>query len=154
VAVALVTLFGALPVAIAAGLPLLSNKDTISYYTESGTSLSAPFPVDAGWKPTVRVGKYVTRISWPRLRPLGATMDYVVLREWWTYATSCNAVTGAAQCVVHGHLVSATHRTEVVDHPAHGKWTYRIAAVASWINDPTAGNIFVAGPPVTVTVTR
>jgi len=81
-------------------------------------------------------------------------MDYVVLREWWTYATSCNAVTGAAQCVVHGHLVSATHRTEVVDHPAHGKWTYRIAAVASWINDPTAGNIFVAGPPVTVTVTR
>jgi hypothetical protein len=153
-AVALVTLFGALPAALAAGLPLLSNKDTISYYTESGTSLSAPFPVDAGWKPTVRVGKYVTHISWPRLRPPGATMDYVVLREWWTYATSCNAVTGAAQCVVHGHLVSATHRTAVVDHPAHGKWTYRIAAVASWINDPTAGNIFVAGPPVTVTVTR
>jgi hypothetical protein len=151
-AAALVMLFAVLPAALAAGLPLLSNNDTISYSTESGTSLSAPFPIDAGWKPTVRVGGDATRISWPRLRSLGATMDYVVLREWWTYATSCNAVTGAAQCVVHGHSVSATHRTTVVDHPAKGKWTYRIAAVASWVNDPTAGNIFVASRPVTVTV--
>ncbi len=38
--------------------------------------------------------------------------------------------------------------------PRSGRWVYRIAAVASWIHDPTTGNIFVAGPPVTVKVPK
>src|SRR5581483_9152659 len=42
-AAGLATLFGLVPLALAMGLPRLSNTDTISYYTQTGLSLSAPF---------------------------------------------------------------------------------------------------------------
>jgi hypothetical protein len=154
-AVGLVTLFAVLPAALAAGLPLLSTSDAISYYTQSGASLSAPFPVDSSWRPSVVAGKGGTvRLAWPRLQPLGATMEYNVLRAPGTQPVVCDTTSGGAQCRLNADIVSAIKGTSFVDHPPAGRWTYRIAAVASWIDDPTAGNIFVAGQSATVAVTR
>jgi hypothetical protein len=153
--VGLVTLFAVLPAALAAGLPLLSTSNAISYYTQTGVSLSAPFPVDSSWGPSVVAGKGgAVRLAWPRLRPLGGTMEYDVLRAPATQPVICDATGGGAQCRLNAVVVSAIRGTSFVDHPPAGRWTYRIAAVASWIDDPTAGNIFVAGPPATVAVTR
>jgi hypothetical protein len=56
---------------------------------------------------------------------------------------------GGAQCRLNAGILAAIHGTRYVVKSA-GESTYRIAAVASWINDPTAGNIFVVGPPVTI----
>jgi hypothetical protein len=152
-AAALVTLFAVVPVALAAGFPLLSKTDTISYYTQTGTVLSAPFPVDSSWHVSAVPGAHAVHLRWRRLSPLGGTMDYVVLRSP-TRDVTCDQTGGGAQCRINAGIVAAIHRTSVVDHPPAGTWIYRIAASASWINDPSAGNIFVVGTPLTVTVPR
>jgi hypothetical protein len=153
-AAALVTLFAVVPAALATGLPLLSNSDAISYYTQTGASLSAPFPVDGSWKLAASGGKGAVRLAWRRLKPIGGTMDYVVLRAPASQPAVCDQTGGGAQCRLNAGIVAAIHRTSVVDHPPPGAWVYRIAASASWINDPSAGNIFVVGAPVTITVRR
>ena len=154
-AAGLVTLFGAVPLGLAAGLPLLSSSDTLSYYTQTGPSLSAPFPTDPGWRPTVTAAAGgIVRISWKRLAPLGGTMDYNVLRAPGVQSVICPVTGGGAQCRLNTTVAAATRGTSFVDRPPAGRWVYRVVAVASWINDPTAGNIFVAGSPVTITVRR
>ena len=149
----LVTVFSVVPAALAAGLPLLSNSDTISYYTQNGVALSAPFAVDASWHATAAGGKGSARLTWRRLRPPGSTMDYVVLRAPASQPIVCDVTGGGAQCRLNVGTVAAIHGATFVDHPPPGKWVYRIAASGSWINEPAAGNIFVVGSPVTVTVT-
>jgi len=146
---ALVTFFAIVPACLALGLPTLKNSDTISYYTQTGASLSAPFPVDSGWRPTVarRGGKAI--LTWPRLAPLGGTVDYQVLGAPANQPIICDETSGGAQCRLNAGVLTAIHGTRYVVSSG-GESTYRIAAVASWINDPTAGNIFVVGPPVTI----
>jgi hypothetical protein len=153
-AAALVTLFAIVPAAFAAGLPLLSSSDTISYYTQTGASLSAPFPVDTAWRPVVAAVRGAVQVRWLKLRALGGTMDYVVLRAPANEPIVCDVTSGGAQCRLNAETVSATPGTSFVDKPPAGRWTYRVGAVASWIEDPTAGNIFTVGPPVTITARR
>ena len=150
--VAGVTLFGVVPIGLATGLPLLSKSDTISYYTQTGVVLSAPFPVDAGWRPHVSTRPASVRLDWRRVHALGGTLDYVVLRAPADSTFVCSVTKGGAQCRLTGTIVDATRGTSFVDHPPLGNWNYRIGAVASWINDPTAGDIYVASSPVDVTL--
>jgi hypothetical protein len=152
-AAALVVLFGVVPVALAAGLPVLKETDTISYYFQPG-SLSAPFGVDKDWRPTVTRHGGRVRLTWPAQRPLGGTMDYVVFRASAKEPIYCDTTGGGAQCRLIGEPVIATRKTTFVDHVTGGAFEYRIAAVASWINDPTAGDIYVVSPPLSVSVPR
>jgi Dolichyl-phosphate-mannose-protein mannosyltransferase len=152
-AAGLATLFGVVPLALAAGLPRLSNSDTISYYTQSGPSLSAPFPVDNSWRSKVHRAAGSLRITWRPVHVLGGTMNYIVFRAPEHQEVFCDVTGGGAQCRLTGTIVDATRGTSFVD-TTPGRWTYRVAAVASWIDDPTAGNIFVVGPPLTITVPR
>jgi hypothetical protein len=146
---ALVTFFSIVPACLALGLPTLKNSDTISYYTQTGASLSAPFPVDSGWRPTVMRRGRTAILTWPRLAPLGGTVDYQVLGAPASQPIICDQTGGGAQCRLNAGILAAIRGTRyVVD--SRGESVYRIAAVASWINDPTAGNIFVVGPPVTI----
>jgi Dolichyl-phosphate-mannose-protein mannosyltransferase len=151
VVAALVTLFAIVPMGLAA-LPRLSNSDTLSYYTQSGASLSAPFAVDSSWKLSVSHTGRTYHLSWPRLAPLGGTLDYNLVLAPADQAIVCDVTGGGAQCRVNGSVVSATHGTTYTATLSPGTWTYRILATGSWVNQPTAGNVFVAGPPVTVTV--
>lgn len=148
----LVTLFAVVPIALAAGLPTLSTSDTLSYYTQSGSSLSAPFAVDPSWKPTLTRAGRTVHLSWRRLTPLGGTLDYNVVVAPASQAIVCAVTGGGAQCRVNGSLAAATHGTAYTGKLGPGTWTFRVLATGSWINDPMAGNSFVAGPPVTVTV--
>jgi len=150
-AATLVTLFGVVPVALAAGLPVLKNTDTISYYFQP-SSLSAPFGVDKGWRPTVTRHGGRIRLTWPAQRPLGGTMDYVVFRAHANNSIFCDKTGGGAQCRLVGQPITATRGTTATDRVPAGSWDYRVAAVASWINDPTAGDIYVVSRPVDVTV--
>jgi len=150
----LLALFTVVPIGLAAGLPLLANADAISYYTQSGVSLSSPFSVDAGWVPHVHAKNGAVRIAWRGLEPLGAAMNYNVLRAPAAQPVICGVTGGGAQCRLDATTVTAVRGTSYVDRPPSGRWTYRIAAVASWIDDPTAGNIFVVGAPVTVTAPK
>jgi len=81
-------------------------------------------------------------------------MDYIVLRAPAHEPIVCDATGGGAQCHLNADTVTATRGTSFVDNPPVGRWTYRVGAVASWIADPTAGNIFQVGPPATITERR
>jgi len=151
---ALLIVFAVVPVGLAAGLPLLSKTDTISYYTQNGVSLSAPFSVDSKWVPRVSTQDGAVQIAWAGLHPLGGAMGYNVLRAPAAQPVVCSVTGGGAQCRLNATTVAAVRGTSYVDRPPAGRWTYRVAAVASWINDPTAGNIFAVGAPVTVTVPK
>lgn len=148
----LVTVFAVAPTALALGLPLLSNADALSYYTQSGASLSAPFSVDSGWHPTVATSPRTVRLHWRALKPLGGEMEYRVFRAQEGRAITCDVTGGGSQCRLTGVLVAAQADTTVVDHVPAGRWDYRVVAVASWIKDPTAGDVYVAATPVDVTV--
>jgi hypothetical protein len=145
----MVTFFAIVPACLAVGLPTLKNSDTISYYTQTGASLSAPFPVDSGWRPTVTRRGRTAILTWPRLTPLGGTVDYQVLAAPASQPIICDETSGGAQCRLNAGILAAIHGTRYVAKSG-GESIYRIAAVASWIDDPTAGNIFVVGPPVTI----
>ena len=153
-AAGVVTIFAVVPAALAAGLPLLSSNDTISYFTQTGASLSAPFSVDTAWRPVATATRGAVRVRWPKLGALGATMDYVVLRAPANEPIVCDATAGGAQCRLNADTINATRGTSYIDKPPAGGWTYRVGAVASWIQDPTAGNIFTVGPPVTIIARR
>ena len=78
-------------------------------------------------------------------------MDYIVLRTPASQPIVCDATSGGAQCRLNAATVAAIRGTSFVDKPPAGRWTYRVGAVASWIEDPTAGNIFAVGTPATIT---
>ena len=148
------TVFCAVPVGLAAALPALSKSDSISYYVQTGPSLSAPFTVDDGWHPTLSRRKATVHLSWHPLSPLGGAIAYRVLRSPAQQAVVCDTTGGGAQCRLNATVVTATKGTSFVDNPGPGRWNYRIAAVGSWINDPTAGDIYVVGAPIDVTVPK
>lgn len=152
-AVAVVMLFGIVPIALAAGLPTLKTTDTISYYTQP-SGLSAPFGVDTGWRVRLTHTGGRVAITWPAQHPIGGTMNYVVLRAPEDDDLYCAPTHGGAQCQLLGKQVKATRGTSFVDHVGAGTWNYRVAAVASWIDDPTAGDIYVISKPLNVTVSR
>ena len=148
------TLFCAVPAVLAAALPPLAQSDSISYYTQTGASLSAPFDVDAAWHPTLSRRGGTIRLSWPRLSPLGGSMGYRVLRSPALQPIICDVTGGGAQCRLNATTVAEIKGSTFTDRPGPGSWNYRVAGVASWISDPTAGDIYVVGPALDVTVPK
>jgi hypothetical protein len=153
-AAAVIGVFGVAPLALAATLTPLPRKQTLEYYTQitTNTGLSAPFGVDGAWRAAISRDGQRLRVTWPRLHPLGGTMGYLVIRapaNDWLY---CDVTGGGSQCRLLGSVIAATKGTSIVDRPPPGTWVYRVAAVASWIAEPTAGDIYVVGRPVRVTV--
>jgi hypothetical protein len=142
----------ATPLALSATLPPLSRSDGVSYYIRSGSTLSAPFAVDRAWHAKIALRGTEVHVTWRPLRPLGGTMSYLVLRAPANASASCDDVSGGAQCVLLGNVAAATNATSAFESPGGGTWSYRVAAVASSTRDPAAGDIYVVGPPLRVTV--
>jgi hypothetical protein len=151
-ATGIVTLFAIVPIALATALPTLKNSDTLTYYTQSGTHLSAPFNVDSGWRATASPHGGVVHLAWHTLRSIGGKMNYVVLRAPANNAVACDVTGGGAQCRLLGTIVDYTNTTSFDERLPPGRWEFWIGAKASWIDDPTAGDIYVVSPPAVVTV--
>ncbi len=152
-AAGLVTLFAIVPVCLAAALPTLKNSDQLVYYTQSGVSLSAPFTVDASWRPHVSQAGGLVTLHWPTLHAIGGHMNYVVFRAPVDQAVICDVTGGGAQCRLLGTIVDyANGGNAFQERPGPGVWQYRIGAKASWLDDATQGDVYVTGPPVDVKI--
>jgi hypothetical protein len=151
----LVTLFAVVPIGLAAALPTLKTTDKLSYYTQDGVSLSAPFDVDNGWRPQVNQSGGLVTLQWNGLRSIGGHMNYVVLRAPINATVACDATGGGAQCRLLGAIVDYTNGKHAYrERPGPGVWQYRVGAKASWLNEANQGDIYVVSPPVDVKVTR
>lgn len=60
---------------------------------------------------------------------------------------------GSSQdCHLFMRQIKATKGLGFTDRPPPGKWTYRVALGANWLNDPTRGDLLLVSKPVTVKV--
>jgi hypothetical protein len=60
---------------------------------------------------------------------------------------------GAAQdCSLFMRRIHATRELSFVDRPPPGRWTYRVALAANWLDDPARGDLLVVSQPMTVRV--
>jgi len=112
-------------------------------------------PVDAALRlSATRIGSGVL-LRWEPTQPSAAKVIYRIWRS--------GAPNGGAKCVpVAAHASENCTITMDddgahpgrgwVDRPGPGKWTYRLALQANWLNSPIQGDVFSIGPPVTVRV--
>ena len=147
------TLFGLVPVALAVGLPTLKNSDVLTFYTQTGTHLSAPFNVDSAGHATLTLRNGETHVTWPRLHAVGGHMNYIVMRAPANDNIVCDVTGGGAQCRVNGTIWDYTKNgTSFHERPHPGEWVYWVGAKASWVDDPTQGDLFVVAPPIHVSI--
>lgn len=59
---------------------------------------------------------------------------------------------GALLCNLYMDRVAPTTTLQYTDRPGEGKWTYRVAVSANWLNDPALGDLMSVSEPVTVKV--
>lgn len=101
-----------------------------------------------------RSGKSV-RLSWRGTRSVGGPAFY---RVWRAPAKggdgfTCNAgAPGARQCYVSLPEIAVVRGHSYVDHPGKGRWVYRVALAANWLDDPAYGDVYLVGAPVQVAV--
>jgi hypothetical protein len=58
---------------------------------------------------------------------------------------------GAAQdCALFMRQIHATKDLSFVDRPPPGRWTYRVALGANWLDDPARGDLLMVSEPMTV----
>jgi hypothetical protein len=145
---ALLAVFVLLPAALTIFLPELDARETVSYSlaAEPGFQGEPASIVDAGWRPSATRSGSTIRVSWPALHPLGGTMAYLLLRSR-ADAVSCRdgACSLGTSAFIPATVTSASEQLPT------GRWTYRVAAVASWLDDPTQGAVYTMSRPVTVT---
>ena len=147
------TLFGVVPAALAIGLTPLKDSDVLTLYTQTGAHLSAPFDVESAWRATVTQRNGQTHVMWPRLHAIGGHMNYIVMRAPANDNIVCDVTGGGAQCRVNGTILHYTNNgTSYEERPGRGDWVYWVGAKASWIDDPTAGDLFVVAPPISVSI--
>jgi hypothetical protein len=57
---------------------------------------------------------------------------------------------GARQCLVSLPEVGVTHDSHFSDRPPPGRWVYRVAVAANWLNDPQYGDVYLVSLPIAV----
>ncbi len=143
------TLFAVLPLSVIAATPPLHDRGRLA--GQLGLSL---IPVSPAINTRAAVQGNAVRLSW-RARPTtGGAVFYRVFRT--RGVDSGMACAGrlndtADNCRLFTDEVGVTRATHFVDHPGAGSWTYRIGVAANWLDDFRYGDVYVIGPPVTVT---
>jgi hypothetical protein len=133
-------------VAIAAARPLKSSSPPAVEF--EGTLIPE--------SPRLALSAHVARggvaLSWPQSRPRAAGVFFRVLRGRIADAADCSPARGATTCTVALPIVATTRGSAYVDHPARGRWAYRIGLSGNWLDDPAYGDVLLVSPPVAVRV--
>jgi hypothetical protein len=141
-----VTLSAILPLAAFAAS---STSGRLTPAKLNATFMPVPVDVDIGLAARVR-GRTVT-LSWRNRSSAGGPVFYRVWRGPQDGFT-CPPNIGARLCNVTLPELRATKATSLVDRPGHGRFVYRVAVAANWLDDPGYGDPYFVSTPVTVTV--
>jgi hypothetical protein len=117
--------------------------------TVGTTNMPVPANVDLHVSATVSSGNVTLR--W---RGEGSAGGPVFYRIWRGRRDSfaCPPSPGARLCSVTLPEIGVTHATEFREHVPRGRWTYRVAVAANWLNDPTYGDVYLFSRPLRVAV--
>ncbi len=117
--------------------------------TVAETIMPIPTNVDLGASAEVHAGQVTLR--WRDERPAGGP---VFFRIWRGHADGlgCPVHRGATICNVTMPEVGVSKTNSFVDHPPPGRWVYRVALAANWLDDPAFGDPYLIGRRLEVTV--
>lgn len=110
-----------------------------------------PIPIDVDLGVSAKVSADGVSIAWRKQSPLGGPVFYRVLRGK-EDAITCPTAAAAEMCTLSMPEVGVTRDPAFVDKPPRGRWTYRVAVAANWLNDPAYGDVYFIGTPVSVVV--
>jgi hypothetical protein len=114
----------------------------------SADAMPIPTNVDLGLRATPGAGRVTLR--W---RPQSASGSPVFYRVWRGAAGSdgftCPPAPGARNCFVSLPEIGVTHTASYVDRPPPGRWVYRIAVAANWLDNPAFGDVYLVSAPRT-----
>lgn len=118
--------------------------------TVGSTVMPIPGNIDIGLSAKAD-GKRVV-LSWRKQDPLGGPVFFRVWRgrkDAFTCSTSTSS--GGRICNVNLPEVGTTHADRFVDHPGAGRWVYRVAIAANWLDNAGYGDPYLVSSPITVT---
>ena len=157
--VAAAVIFAAVPLAVSAALPPLHRHTVATYYGENVFVPVDRFGLSASAAPNGAVS-----LVWPA-QPGSARAFYRVFRMQTVQLAPRQAVPppaydgircvpkkGAQHCTFEMDPLASMRGTEYVDRPPKGRWSYRVAMVANWVNDLERGDILQVSTPVRVRV--
>ena len=110
-------------------------------------------PTTKAFQGRVNVSGGAVRLSWSPVRSRDGTTSYTIFRRSGPADVACGPIRNAPDlCTLYADRVGTTRATQFVDHPGKGTWSYRIGMTANWLNDPTAGDVYLFSPRLTANV--
>ena len=114
-------------------------------------NMPVPVDIDVGLTASVRPDGRVA-LRWRGARPAGGPVFY---RIWRGPAAGGNGLTcepalEARSCIVSLPSVGVARHGSFTDKPGKGRWVYRIAVAANWLDDPAYGDVYLVSSPVRV----
>ena len=110
-----------------------------------------PIPANVDIGLTARVEHGRVALSWRARHLAGGPVFYRIWRGR-TAGFTCPQQPGARQCNVTLPEVGVSRSATFVDRAPPGRWFYRVAVAANWLDDPAYGDPYEVSRPVAVTV--
>jgi hypothetical protein len=144
----------ALAILVSAVLPLVTfvaagTAGPLTPATVGATSMPIPANVDLALTATTR-GREVF-LEWRGGSPFGGPVFFRVWRGR-RDAFTCPPSSGGRMCNVSLPEIGVTRQPEFRDRPGTGRFVYRVAVAANWLNDPQYGDPYLVSGPVTARV--
>jgi hypothetical protein len=113
------------------------------------TIMPIPANVDLGLAASVRDGRVT--LTWKAGEPAGGPVFYRVWRGRQDGFT-CPPTSGARLCKLVLPEIGTTHQGRFVDRHRRGRWVYRVALAANWLDDAGYGDPYLVSRPLVVTM--
>jgi hypothetical protein len=141
-------------IAVSAVLPLAafaaaSRNGGLVPATIGTTIMPIPANVDLGLRGAVRNGQ--VHLAWKPQSSFGGPVFYRIWRGRRDGLT-CPAMSGGKLCNITLPEIRVSRASAIVDRPASGRWVYRVAVAANWLNDPNYGDPYFVSRPLALTV--
>jgi hypothetical protein len=148
VAAAFVAALSLFPIALVAATKPIRGTNADAFVL--GATL---VPTTKAFQPNVQVSGGAVRLSWSPVRSRDGTTSYTIYRRSGPADVACGPIRNAPDlCTLYADRVGTTRATQFVDRPGKGTWSYRIGMTANWLNDPTAGDVYLFSRRLTVDV--
>jgi hypothetical protein len=132
-----------------AAFAAVSTRGGLDTAIVGGTKMPIPVNIDLGLSATVRAHRVI--LAWHAGTSVGGPVFYRIWRGK-TDGFTCPPAPGARSCNLVLPEIGTTHEGRFVDHTPSGKWVYRVAVAANWLNDALYGDAYLVSRPVTISV--
>jgi hypothetical protein len=117
--------------------------------TIGATIMPIPVNVDLGLAASVQHGRVT--LTWKAEKPGGGPVFYRIWRGRQDGFT-CPPTSGARLCNLVLPEIGTTHQARFVDRPRRGRWVYRVALAANWLDDAAYGDPYLVSRPLVITM--